>query len=121
MRDAWLLVGEAIGADLPVTARADADRAVELSGWDRYPLGTSQFGAQVRCCDLLPAGWVYYTAAGWDSLLLVDRRVMAMVMGSPGLPPLMHEAHCLGGGLLRLETLMDAFVFGGFAEADRVD
>jgi hypothetical protein len=107
MRDAWLLVGEAVAADLIPAARQLADRAVELSGWERYVVSTVVCGIQVRTLDLMPRGWAYHVRVrGREQLLLLNPLGRQFVTESTSFGPIMAGVYRTGGGLFRIDEVL---------------
>ncbi len=103
MRDAWLLTACAIEAGHEGEARALADQAVQLCGWERYDLVVQVTSYYAFECKHLPAGWCYAAVVGRHLHLLVHPDAAEFVMrGSPRL----REAIARRPGLQRLDELL---------------
>jgi hypothetical protein len=106
MLDAWRLAWDAIEMDLGDTARALADEAVRLTGWDRYEHVGGCDGDEIFISPVLPRDRAYFAQVDGDRHLLVNPDVAPMMADYLSWDRLMRFAQERGGGLIHLDAVL---------------
>lgn len=116
---AWRMAAQAAQAGALESARAYADRAIELSGWDRYDEVQGHATITIRCCDELARGWMYHARRGrWEHLLLLHPDNLEFVTELGPLGTMMRGLYEGPGGLLRLDEVLSPAMLGAFDVPD---
>lgn len=106
-RDAWVLTGAAVDAELVEQARCWADEALRRSGWEPYVQGFTFGPRAIFYTPLIPAAWAYYQqVARFDRRLLVHPNLALFVAKIRSLEVLFDAADACGAGLIPLSQVM---------------